>query len=100
MRCPSIRIDADSLPTLSALHGEFHFTVGKGKQCVIAPGPYVCARMKPCAPLPDDDRPGSDLLTTEDLHTQHLRLRVAAVSSRSAALFLCHFLLLPASLRR
>src|SRR4029077_12778201 len=53
----------------------------------------ACARPRPelCPALADDDHPRLDRLAREDLHAQHLRLRVAAVARRSESLLVRHY---------
>src|SRR5690349_7569362 len=41
--------------------------------------------------LADDDHPGLDLLAGEDLHAQHLRLRVADVPRRAESFLVRHY---------
>src|SRR2546422_668205 len=52
------------------------------------------------ASLADQDRARVDQLATIDLHAQHLRIRVAPVARRPAALLVCHLLGLLLAVRR
>ncbi len=54
----------------------------------------IGTRMKLGSPLANDDRTGGDELAAKHLHAEHFRLGIPAVSSRSAALFLRHFVFL------
>src|SRR5579862_635752 len=42
------------------------------------------------AALAHDDHPGGDVLAGEELHAEHLRVRVAAVARRAQAFLVCH----------
>src|SRR5256885_15037317 len=41
--------------------------------------------------LADEDHPALDLLPGEDLHAEHLRVRIAAVARGAEPLLVCHY---------
>src|SRR4051812_45263191 len=84
--------DEHRLANARALDGEAHFAVDQCEQRVILADADVRAGVELGAALADDDGAGRHGLAAEHLHAEHLRLRIAAVSSRAAALLLCHFL--------
>src|SRR5207248_11272954 len=65
-----------------------------GEDRVVAAATGALARAELRAALPNEDHPGLDLLTGEDLHAEHLRVRVAAVPRRAESLLVCHLSLL------
>src|SRR5690606_28417880 len=75
-------------------HRELHPAVHQGEQGVVLAEPDVHARMEPRATLAHDDRSCGHHLAAERLDAQHLRIRIATVAGRAAALLLCHCLLL------
>src|SRR5204863_9164416 len=62
----------------------------RGEDRVVAAeaGARAGAELRPA--LADEDHPGLDLLAGEDLHAEHLRVRVAAVPRRAESLLVCH----------
>src|SRR4029079_18996115 len=69
---------------------EDHRAVTLGEDRVVAPDARAGAWAEAGAALPHDDRPRGDVLAVEDLDTEHLRLRVAAVPRRAESLFMSH----------
>src|SRR5919204_66041 len=61
---------------------------------VVATEAGAVSRAELRAALPDQDHPGLDLLAGEDLHAEHLRVRIAAVARGAESLLVCHLLLL------
>src|SRR5262245_1490129 len=57
---------------------------------VVAPDPDSVTGTEARAALADDDLATADLLSGEDLHAEHLRVRVAPVSARADSLLLTH----------
>src|SRR5439155_20683867 len=63
-----------------------------GEDRVVAAEPRARAGTEPRPALADDDHPGFDLLAGEDLHAEHLRVRVAPVARGSESFLVCHLL--------
>src|SRR5436305_15063060 len=63
----------------------------RGEDRVIAAkaGSRARAELRPA--LADEDHPALDLLAGEDLHAEHLRVRVAAVARGAEPLLMCHY---------
>src|SRR5690349_14818963 len=69
------------------VRGEFHDAVRERKECVVLAQADVLARIELGAALTDQNVARENLLTTEALHTEALRVRVAAVTRGTGALF-------------
>src|ERR1700691_6110431 len=63
---------------------------GSREQRMVRPDPDVHARAIHGAALANQDIAGEHIFTAELLHTQTLRVRVAAVASTAACFFVCH----------
>jgi hypothetical protein len=72
---------------VGALHREIDLAVDQRVQRVVATDADAGTRMELGAALADDDVAGFDGLATEDLHTEVLRVGIAAVTGRANALF-------------
>src|SRR5438874_1814542 len=81
---------AHGLAIARTLHRVADFAVHEREQRVIAAHPDVGTGVHTGAALAHDDRTGRNLLAAIDLDAEHLRLRIAAVARRAAALLLCH----------
>jgi hypothetical protein len=84
----------DGVLVQSTLDGEGNLSVNQRKQGVVLTDANIDARMELGATLANNDAPCVNHFATELLDTQHFGLRVAPVSRRAAAFFLCHFPLL------
>src|SRR5690606_99098 len=73
-----------------ALGGELDGAVDQREERVVAAQADAVARVELRAALADADVAGLDGLAAEDLHTQVLRVGVAAVAGRTACFFVCH----------
>src|SRR5690606_6048817 len=83
------RVDADGAAIARPLDRELHPAVDQREQGVVLADADIGAGMELRAALAHDDRAGADGLSAVRLHAQHLRLRIAAVAGRAAALLLC-----------
>ena len=81
-------VDRYQFTTGPSLEG--HYAVGCGEERVVAAPSDIPARVKFCAPLPDDDPPGLDLLAAVPLYTETLRVAVPTISARAYTFFMCH----------
>src|SRR5690606_41341709 len=81
---------SDGAALVRALHGEVDHAVHQGEQGVVTAQADALAGMELGAALADDDVAGLDGLAAVDLHTQVLRVGIAAVAGRAYAFFLCH----------
>src|SRR2546423_14205745 len=77
-------------PAAGAGSIELDEAVLQGVEGVVLADADVDARLEARPALPDQDRPGGDLLAAELLHAQTLRLAVAAVARTANSLFVCH----------
>src|SRR5207249_2337653 len=68
-----------------------HVAADQGEQRVVATHAYAGARCDLRPALADDDLARVDQLAAEDLDAELLRVRVAAVAGRAAALLVCHY---------
>src|SRR5439155_9163011 len=57
---------------------------------VVAADAGARARAEPRPALADEDHPGLHVLAREDLHAEHLRIRVATVARRAESLLVRH----------
>lgn len=80
--------DVDDLA--AALRTKFDRTSRKSEQRVVPATADVDAGVEVGAALANNDLACVDNLTTETLHAEALRVRVAAVASGACALFVCH----------
>src|SRR5690348_14032433 len=71
-----------------------HVALDQREKRVIAPDADPGASLDLRAALADEDRAGVDQLAAVDLHPEHLRVGVAPVARRAAALFVCQLLAL------
>src|SRR2546430_17184888 len=69
---------------------ERHRTRAGGEDRVVAADAGAGAGPELCAALAHEDHPGLDVLAREDLHAEHLRVRVAPVARRAESLLVCH----------
>ena len=69
-----------------------HVSADERKQRVVPSHSDAGAGTDLRAALADEDRAGVDQLATVDLHTKHLRVRVAPVARRAAAFLMCQLL--------
>src|SRR5207237_10847319 len=69
---------------------ELHAAVAQREDRVVAAEARARTRAEPRAALAHDDRAGAHLLAGEDLHAEHLRVRVAPVARRAEALLMRH----------
>src|SRR5438270_282908 len=69
---------------------ELHAAVAQREDRVVAAEARPRAGAEPRAALAHDDRPGAHLLAGEDLHAEHLRVRVAPVARRAETLLMRH----------
>src|SRR5262245_9871481 len=82
----TVDFDEAAFTALSERHGA-------GTLCedrVVATDPGAVARTESRPALSHEDHPGLDLLTGEDLHAEHLRVRVASVARRAESFFVRH----------
>src|SRR5438128_543946 len=96
MKCgrSGVLFDADAAPVLAH---PFVVDVARDgrEQGVVAAYADAASGRDLRAALADQDRSGVDELSAVDLHPEHLRVRVAAVARRTAALLVCQLLSLP-----
>jgi hypothetical protein len=85
----NLRFDADELSPLLLV--EFYGPLRKGKKGVILPPADVDSGMELCAPLSNQNFPGSNLLSPVSFYTQSLSSRIPAVSRTALSFFMCHF---------
>src|SRR6266568_482333 len=71
-----------------------HVAVDQREERVIAADAHAGARLDLGPALADEDRAGVDQLAAVDLDPEHLRVRVAPVARRAAALLMCQLLAL------
>src|ERR1035441_3293893 len=83
-------LDLDRLAIARPLDGIADLAVDEREKRVVAADSDVGTGVKLRAALANDDRSRRHGLTSEDLDAEHLRLRIAAVTRRAAALLLCH----------
>src|SRR5690606_38900265 len=83
-------LDADDVLAQRASHGEADLAVDECIQRVVLAQADVLAGMEARAALAHDDRARGDRLAAVDLHTEHLRVGIAAVARGTAALLVCH----------
>src|SRR5436190_3692477 len=88
--CCSAALDGHRLAVARALDRIAHLAVDEREQRVVAADADVRAGVELGAALAHDDRAGRNDLAAEHLDAEHLRLRIAAVTRRAAAFFLCH----------
>src|SRR5690606_31784611 len=84
------RHDRHGLLVQRALEAELNLAVDQREQGVVLADADVGAGVETGAALAHDDRASRDLLAAKNLDAQSLRFRVATVTRRAAALFLCH----------
>ena len=72
------------------LDGERHVAVSQCKQGVVFADTDIGTGMELGAALTNNDRASADHFTTEFFNTEHFGLRIAPISRRAAAFFLCH----------
>src|SRR5436190_1755643 len=65
--------------------------VGDQQDVAAAADAHAGARPEPCAALADEDHPGLHVLAGEDLHAQHLGIRVAPAARGAEALLVRHY---------
>src|SRR5207244_12153240 len=85
---PSGLVDANEAAL--AAPPELHAAVAEREDRVVAAEARSRARAEPRAALAHDDRPRAHLLAGEDLHAEHLRIRVAPVARRAEAFLMRH----------
>src|ERR1043166_4747665 len=86
-----VRLDFDPAPVLAhAL--VLHVALDHREQRVVAAEADTGSGSDLGPALADDDGAGVDELAAEDLHAEHLRVRVASVTRRAAALLVCQLL--------
>ncbi len=73
-----------------ALVGKFHDTRRSGKQSVVLTHENIVSGTDYAPTLANDNITGFDVFTGVFLYTQALTLGIAAVTSRTASLFMCH----------
>src|SRR5436190_17900751 len=76
--------------TAVARPAELELAVALGEDRVVLADPGPRARPEARAALPDDDRPGLDLLPAEQLDPEALRVRVATVAGGAKTFFVRH----------
>ena len=84
---PSVR-DHVNAPTFSVEHD---LAVHEREKSKVVALPDVLARVKTIADLPDQDIPGSNLLSAKPLHAATLRIGIASVSAGTLTLFMRHY---------
>src|SRR5215210_2717508 len=90
--------DGDQAALATRLEHDGAGTLGEDR--VVAADARAGARAEARAALADDDRARGDVLAGEDLHAEHLRVRVAAVPRGPESLFMGHLAVLPRVERR
>src|SRR5437773_12556486 len=84
--------DFDEAPLAALTKGD---GAGTGREdCVVAADARTWARAELRPTLTDENHPGLDLLAGEDLHAEHLRVRIATVARRAKSFFVSHLVLL------
>src|ERR1051325_11415005 len=73
-----------------AFVGELAAAGDLGEERVVAAHADVRAGVELRSALADDDRAAGDELSGETLHTEHFRLRIAAVAGRALSFFMSH----------
>jgi hypothetical protein len=73
------RLDQDELPHGAFVH-KLHRAGDLGKQRVIFAATHIQAGLVAGTPLADDDGTARDKLTAENLHSQPLRVGIAAIT--------------------
>src|SRR5438067_8001528 len=73
-----------------AARPELDAAVARGEDRVVAADAGAVAGAKARAALADEDHPRGHVLAGEDLHAEHLRIRVAAVPRRTESFLVCH----------
>src|SRR5262249_10146469 len=84
------RLDDRDSAALAA-RPELDLAVLRGEDRVVAADARTGARPEARSALANDDHPGLDVLAGEDLHAEHLRVRVAPVAARSESLLVRHY---------
>src|SRR5687767_8334907 len=100
LRLSGKRLLDDRNRALLAARPERRPTVALGEDRVVTADAGAVTGAEPRPPLAHEDHPGLHRLTVEDLHAEHLRVRVASVPRRPEALLVCHLVLLPVMLLR
>jgi hypothetical protein len=84
------RDNAHRLLVQRTFGGKKYIAFNQCKQSVILADADIGSGVELGAALANNDGASANQLTTELLHTEHFRLRVAPISRRAAAFFLCH----------
>lgn len=69
---------------------EFNHTISQSENGEVFTNAYILTRMVNCTTLTNDDVASNSRLTTIDLYTKALALRIAAVLYRTFTFFMCH----------
>src|SRR4051812_4437354 len=81
--------DRDHAPAPALL--EVHGAGSRGVDRVVLADPDALARLEAGSTLADDDLAAGHALACEDLHSEPLRVRVAAVAARAESLLVSHY---------
>src|SRR5688572_1715201 len=84
------RIDRHLLTT-TIVGLELHDAIHQGEERIILATADVAAGVELGAALTDQNVAGDDVLATEPLDAEALRVRIATVAARADSLFMCHF---------
>src|SRR6266566_1751336 len=74
-----------------AARPEGDLAIAHGEDRVVPADPGAGAGAEARTALPDEDHPRRHVLAGEELHAEHLRIRVAAVPRRAEPLLVCHY---------
>src|SRR5438874_11116073 len=91
---PLLGLVNDGNKATIATYPERHRSAARRKDRVVAADAGAVTRAELRPTLAHEDHPGLHVLAGENLHAEHLRVRVATVARRAESFLVCHLLLL------
>lgn len=74
----------------TAARAELHLACDKREQSIVATSAHTLTGVEVGATLPNQDLTRVDLLATEALHTEALRIGITTIARAGRALLVCH----------